>query len=49
MQSSPEVKVGPRHYFESVDDKLRGEHATRQPVCGGYELGALHFDCRSNT
>ena len=33
MQSSPEVKVGPRHYFESVDDKLRGEHATRQPVC----------------
>ena len=33
MQSSPEVKVGPRHYFESVDDKLRGEHARRQPVC----------------
>jgi MoaA/NifB/PqqE/SkfB family radical SAM enzyme len=33
MQSSPEVKVGPRHYFEGVDDKLRGEHATRQPVC----------------
>ena len=33
MQSSPELKVGPRHYFESVDDKLRGEHATRQPVC----------------
>src|SRR5215471_7741819 len=33
MQSSPEVKVGPRHYFESVDDKLRGEHATRRPVC----------------
>src|SRR5215469_18408323 len=33
MQSSPEVKVGPRHYFESVDDKPRGEHATRQPVC----------------
>src|SRR5258708_1259632 len=33
MQSSPEVKVDPRHYLESVDGKLRGEHATRQPVC----------------
>src|SRR5215470_5304956 len=33
MQSSPAVKVGPRRYFESVDDKLRGEHATRPPVC----------------
>ena len=33
MQSSPEVKVGPRHYFGSVDDKLRGERATRRPVC----------------
>ena len=33
MQPSPEVKVGPRRYFESIDDKLRGEHATRQPVC----------------
>jgi MoaA/NifB/PqqE/SkfB family radical SAM enzyme len=33
IQSSPEVKVDPRHYFESIDDKLRSQHATRQPVC----------------
>jgi MoaA/NifB/PqqE/SkfB family radical SAM enzyme len=31
-QSSPEVKVDPRRYFESADER-RGDHAARQPVC----------------
>ena len=30
--SSPEVKVDPRRYFESVGER-RSEHAARQPVC----------------
>ena len=30
--SSPEVKVDPRRYFESVDERRSG-HAARQPVC----------------
>src|SRR6266566_6499695 len=32
MQPSPEVKVDPRRYFESVEER-RSEHAARQPVC----------------
>jgi len=32
MQPSPEVKVDPRRYFESVDER-RNKHAARQPVC----------------
>src|SRR5215468_2134560 len=32
MQPSPEVKVDPRRYFESVDER-RDKHAVRQPVC----------------
>src|SRR5499426_4564982 len=31
-QPSPEVKVDPRRYFESVDAR-RNKHAARQPVC----------------
>src|SRR3989442_11831140 len=31
-RSSPEVKVDPRRYFESVGER-RSEHAARQPVC----------------
>ncbi len=31
-QPSPEVKVDPRRYFESLDER-RSEHAARQPVC----------------
>ena len=31
-QPSPEVKVDPRRYFESVGER-RSEHAARQPVC----------------
>src|SRR5499426_2805820 len=31
-QPSPEVKVDPRRYFESVDER-RSKHAARQPVC----------------
>src|SRR5262249_17842819 len=30
--SSPEVRVDPRRYFESVAER-RSEHAARQPVC----------------
>src|SRR5262245_49985189 len=30
--SSPEVRVDPRRYFESVGER-RSEHAARQPVC----------------
>src|SRR5499433_1457040 len=32
MQASPEVRVDPRRYFESVDAR-RNKHATQQPVC----------------
>src|SRR5256884_4609208 len=32
MQPSPEVKVDPRRYFESVEEG-RSKHAARQPVC----------------
>src|SRR5437588_10482583 len=32
MQPSPEVKVDPRRYFESVEEGRSG-HAPRQPVC----------------
>jgi MoaA/NifB/PqqE/SkfB family radical SAM enzyme len=32
MQPSPEVKVDPRRYFESVDAR-RNKHAAQQPVC----------------
>ena len=32
MQPSPELKVDPRRYFESVDER-RNKHAARQPVC----------------
>src|ERR1700751_991261 len=32
MQPSPEVKVDPRRYFESVEEG-RSRHAPRQPVC----------------
>src|SRR5258708_13938287 len=31
-QSSPEVKVDPRRYFESVEER-RSDYAERQPVC----------------
>jgi hypothetical protein len=31
-QSSPEVKVDPRRYFESAEER-RGGYAARQPVC----------------
>src|SRR6516165_4389068 len=32
MQPSPEVRVDPRRYFESVDAR-RNKHAAQQPVC----------------
>src|SRR5262249_56764382 len=32
MQPSPELKVDPRRYFESVDER-RDKHAARRPVC----------------
>src|SRR5499433_3950427 len=32
MQPSPELKVDPRRYFESVDER-RNKHAARRPVC----------------
>jgi len=31
-QSSPEVKVDPRRYFESTEER-RGDQAAQQPIC----------------